>query len=72
MVELLKDFPPHVAAYRASGAVSKEEYERVVMTRVDEVAIESVPRPDYLLLIIDKSKSSIHNKALGISEGFVM
>lgn len=38
MVELLADFPPHVAAYRASGIVHKEEYERVVMHRVDEVA----------------------------------
>ncbi len=38
MVELLKDFPPHVAAYRASGKVHKEEYEQVVMARVDEVA----------------------------------
>lgn len=38
MVELLKDFPPHVAAYRASGEVEKEEYEKVVMARVDEVA----------------------------------
>ena len=40
MVELLKDFPPHVAAYRAWGAVSKEEYEKVVMARVDEVAMQ--------------------------------
>ena len=38
MVELLSDFPPHVAAYRASGSIGKEEYERVVMARVDEVA----------------------------------
>lgn len=38
MVELLKDFPPHVAAYRAVGKVNKEEYEQVVMARVDEVA----------------------------------
>jgi hypothetical protein len=38
MVELLKEFPPYVAAYKASGAISKEEYERVVMNRVDEVA----------------------------------
>lgn len=38
MVELLQEFPPHVAAYKASGAISKEEYEQVVMTRVDEVA----------------------------------
>src|SRR5437763_15572910 len=40
MVELLKDFPPHVAAYRAVGKVHKEEYEQVVMARVDEVAAQ--------------------------------
>ena len=40
MVELLKDFPPHVAAYRAVGTVHKEEYEKVVMARVDEVAAQ--------------------------------
>lgn len=40
MVELLADFPLHVAAYRASGEVHKEEYERVVMQRVDEVAAQ--------------------------------
>ena len=38
MVELLKDFPPYVAAYRAYGAISKEEYQQVVMARVNEVA----------------------------------
>ncbi len=38
MVELLTGFPPHVAAYRAWGTVDKEEYEQVVMARVDEVA----------------------------------
>lgn len=38
MVELLNDFPPHVAAYKASDAVTKEEYELVVMARVNEVA----------------------------------
>lgn len=40
MVELLADFPPHVAAYRASGTVHKDEYEKVVMHRVDEVAAQ--------------------------------
>ncbi|HEX8313527.1 MAG TPA: STAS/SEC14 domain-containing protein [Flavisolibacter sp.] len=38
MVELLPDFPLHVAAYRAGGKVHKDEYEKVVMHRVDEVA----------------------------------
>lgn len=40
MVEILDDFPAHVAAYRASGAISKEEYEAIVMRRVDEVAAQ--------------------------------
>jgi hypothetical protein len=40
MVELLPHFPPHVAAYRASGKVHKDEYEAVVMHRVDEVAAQ--------------------------------
>lgn len=40
MVALLQDFPPHVAAYYAAGAVSKEEYEQIVMARVDEVAAQ--------------------------------
>jgi len=38
MVEILKDFPDYVAAYKASGAISKEEYEALVMARVDQVA----------------------------------
>jgi hypothetical protein len=38
MVVLLNEFPDHVAAYKATGAISQEEYEEVVMSRVDEVA----------------------------------
>lgn len=38
MVELLTDFPPYVVAYRASGKVDKDEYENVVIRRVNEVA----------------------------------
>ena len=38
MVELLSEFPDHVAAYRASGKVGRQEYEQVVVRRVDEVA----------------------------------
>lgn len=38
MVELLTGFPPHVAAYKAWGKVNADEYEQVVMARVDEVA----------------------------------
>ena len=38
MIELLEDFPPYVAAYKASGHVHKDEYEHIVMTKVNEVA----------------------------------
>jgi len=48
MVQLLEDFPAHVAAYAASGAVSKEEYRAVVMHRVDEVA-EQFGRINFLV-----------------------
>ena len=50
MVELLTGFPPHVAAYKASGAISKEEYEQMVMSRVDEVA-EQYGKINFLVLL---------------------
>ncbi len=56
MVELLKDFPPHVAAYRATGEVKKEEYEKVVMARVDEVAA-SYGKINFLVLLETKMQN---------------
>lgn len=38
MVELMTDFPDHVVAYRATGKVTKTEYEKIVVSRVNEVA----------------------------------
>ena len=60
MVEILSDFPPHVAAYRAWGAISKEEYEQVVMARVDEVAAE-YGRINFLVLL----ETDIENYSVG-------
>lgn len=40
MVELLEGFPAHVVAYKAEGVVKEDEYQAVVMNRVDEVAAE--------------------------------
>ena len=40
MVELLNDFPPYVAAYKATGHVNKYEYEQVVMAKISEVAAQ--------------------------------
>lgn len=59
MVELLTDLPPHVAAYKATGAVSKEEYEQVVMTRVNEVAAQFGKINFLVLLETDMDNYSI-------------
>lgn len=59
MVELLTDFPPHVAAYRAWGAISKEEYERMVMARVDEVA-NTFGKINFLVLL----ETPMHNYSI--------
>ncbi|HEY9001565.1 MAG TPA: hypothetical protein VIM89_09435 [Mucilaginibacter sp.] len=40
MIELLKGFPPYVAAYKAQGDVSRKQYEEIVITRADEVTRE--------------------------------
>jgi hypothetical protein len=50
MVELLKDFPQHVAAYKASGQVDKEEYEQIVMAKVNEVA-DKFGKINFLVLL---------------------
>ena len=50
MVELMTDLPDHVAAYKASEAISKEEYESIVMARVNEVA-ERYGKIDFLVLL---------------------
>jgi len=37
MIDQIADIPPHVAAFRASGVVSKKDYEEVVVPRIEEV-----------------------------------
>lgn len=59
MVELLTNFPPHVAAYKAHGTVSKEEYEQVVIKRVDEVATQFGKINFLVLLETDMENYSI-------------
>lgn len=59
MIDLLKDFPPHVAAYKASGLISKEEYETIVMARVNEVAAQYGKINFLVLLETDMDNYSI-------------
>jgi hypothetical protein len=40
MIELLKGFPPYVAAYKAQGTISREQYEQIVIKRADQITKE--------------------------------
>lgn len=66
MVELLTDMPPHVAAYKAAKAVSKEEYEQVVMARVNEVAAE-FGKINFLVLL----ETDMDNYSVGAFIGYL-
>src|SRR5437879_6956559 len=37
MIEIIPDLPPHVAAFRASGIVTKEDYEAILIPHVDYI-----------------------------------
>lgn len=36
MIEIMNDLPPHVAAFKASGKVTRSDYENVLMPHVDK------------------------------------
>jgi hypothetical protein len=38
MIELIENMPDHVAAFRASGKVDKQDYEKIVFPVVDDKA----------------------------------
>lgn len=40
MVELLNGFPPHVVAYCTSDKMDKEDYKKIVASRINEVVLE--------------------------------
>lgn len=74
MVELLEGFPPYVAAYKASGAISKEEYEKVVMARVNQVAAQygqinflvllATSMDNYSTVVLHQYGSAIYHQVL--------
>ncbi len=35
MIEVIDDLPPHVIGFRATGKVTKEDYEKILMPAVD-------------------------------------
>ncbi|MBO9657659.1 MAG: STAS/SEC14 domain-containing protein [Chitinophagaceae bacterium] len=50
MIEQLKDTPTTIAAFRASGEVTREDFETVVIPVVNQV-VEKTGRLDYLMVI---------------------
>jgi hypothetical protein len=40
MLELMTNVPPHVAAFRATGEVTKDDYEKVLIPAIDKAAKE--------------------------------
>lgn len=53
MIEIITDVPGHVAAFRATGEVTKEDYEKVVIPRVD--AFVKREGKIHFLLVVDTS-----------------
>lgn len=50
MVELLNGFPLHVVAFRALGVVSKEEYKKVVIAKIEE-ATKGYPKINFFIVL---------------------
>lgn len=60
MIDILTDLPPHVIGFRATGKVSKQDYEEVLMPAVDNQA-KLFKKINFLLLI----DTDISNYTLG-------
>lgn len=60
MIELLPSFPPHVAAFKATGKVSMKDYEDVLMPEVERVA-KAFPKISFLLEL----DTDVSNYSLG-------
>lgn len=59
MIEIIKDLPPYVAAFRVSGAVTRQDYENVLIPKVDQVAKDHKKINFLLFLDTDVSNYTI-------------
>lgn len=50
MIEIIKDLPPHISGFRATGKVTKNDYETVLMPEVDRLA-KSYGKINFLLFL---------------------
>jgi len=60
MLTLLKDLPPHVVGIKATGKVTKEECDKVLIPALDNL-VERTGKINYLLLI----ETDLSNFTLG-------
>ncbi len=50
MIEVIHGLPPYVAGFRATGKVTREDYQKIIYPLVDSIAI-AFGKINYLLLI---------------------
>ncbi len=60
MIEIITGLPAHVAAFKATGKVTKDDYQKVLMPEVDRVAKKS-GKLSFLLLL----ETNVSNFTLG-------
>ena len=60
MIEIIKDLPPDVAAFKAIGKVHKEDYEKILIPEVDRVA-KAFKKINFLLVL----ETDVANYSLG-------
>ncbi len=56
MIEIITGLPEHVAAFRATGRVTKDDYRKILMPQVDRIAKKFGKLSFLLLLETDVSK----------------
>lgn len=62
MIEIIKDVPDHVAAFRATGAVSKEDYDNVLIPQIENL-LKRLGHINFLL-VLDTSLSNFTISAM--------
>jgi SpoIIAA-like len=53
MIEIIKGLSPNIAAFRAIGKVTKEDYEKVLMPEVDRIS-KAFDKINFLLILDTK------------------
>jgi hypothetical protein len=60
MIELLTGFPPHVAAFKATGKITMKDYDDLIMPEVDRIA-KALGKVSFMLVL----DTDVSNYSLG-------